>query len=470
MQGKQRDRRRKPPGAARRAITCDQPCRPLIFALLVAFFGSAGLTRTVRAETDRPNVILLVADDVGWADVGYHNPEMRTPHLDSLARSGLRLEQHYVQPECTPTRVALMTGRYPSRFGIHAIGASNEQAYPAGTLTMARLLKQAGYDTAIVGKWHMGSRPEWGPLHHGFDHAYGSLAGAVGMYDHRYRLDSPYARTWHRNHTFIDETGHATDLVCQEAVRWIQQPRTAPFFLYVAFHAAHTPLVEEPKWLDLNRHIDRTDRQLFAASVSHMDWAVGQIVDALDKQDLTDRTLILFTSDNGAQVFHRGGAYPPPDPPLADFSSNQPLRGRKTETYEGGIRVPAFMVWPDRLAPREITTPIHAVDWLPTLAARLGMDLPDDSALDGVNVWPVLGGSGDVDRSRPLYWVWGRERDRIALRWGDWKLVRPARGAAWELYNLAQDPFEADNRAVEESDLVAQLRAMLENEQARDAP
>ncbi|MCA9438320.1 MAG: sulfatase-like hydrolase/transferase [Candidatus Omnitrophica bacterium] len=147
------------------------------------------------APAQPPNILFIVSDDQGWNDIGYHNDDLRTPNLDQLAETGVRLEHHYVQPQCTPTRVALMTGRYPSRFGPHCTTASNDQSYPIGTPTLASLLQSAGYDTGLFGKWHMGSKPEWGPNHYGFDFSYGSLAGAVGMYDHRYRLNTPYAQT-----------------------------------------------------------------------------------------------------------------------------------------------------------------------------------------------------------------------------------------------------------------------------------
>ena len=166
------------------------------YATLLALPGCVG-EFVIDADADKvkPNILLIAADDQGWGDIGYHNPQIKSPNLDRLARTGVELDYHYVQPQCTPTRVALMTGRYPSRFGSHCTQASNSRAFPTGMLTMASMLKQIGYETMIIGKWHLGSKPEWGPNHYGFDYSYGSLAGAVGMYDHRYRLDSPFAKT-----------------------------------------------------------------------------------------------------------------------------------------------------------------------------------------------------------------------------------------------------------------------------------
>ncbi len=182
-----------------------------------------GMIATAPAAAPRPNVLILVADDLGWSDVGYHNPEMRTPSIDKLVQESVELDCHYVMPMCTPTRVALLTGSYPSRFGNHCTQASNDQALPFGTPTLASVLQEAGYQTALIGKWHLGSLPEWGPNLFGFDYSFGSLAGAMAPYDHRYQLNRPaYIRTFHRNHEFIDEPGHITDLTAGEAIEWIR--------------------------------------------------------------------------------------------------------------------------------------------------------------------------------------------------------------------------------------------------------
>ena len=441
--------------------------------------GAAALRRFARAAErpgrpagrleKKPNIVLIVSDDQGWNDIGYHNPQFRTPNLDKLARGGIELDCHYVQPQCTPTRVAIMTGRYPSRFGLHCTYASNAQAYPIGTLTMASMLKGLGYETAITGKWHMGSKPEWGPNHYGFDHSHGSLAGAVGMYDHRYRLKSPYSRTWHRNLKFIEQEGHATDLVAAEAVAWIKKKRSAPFFLYVPFHAVHTPIVEkDPKWREMNAHIKQKDRRSFAAAVSHLDWAVGQIVKALDDTKQRKDTLIIFTSDNGGFPNHRGGAYPPPDPPLKNFSSNAPLRGYKGQVYEGGMRVPALVNFPGHLKPRKVAAPMHAADWMPTLAKLLGCTPETDPKWDGCDVWPLVTGKCTDPPQREFYWVWGSKQ--TALRRGDWKILSFSNGKTWELYNLAKDPYEKQNLAKSEPERLGTLVAAWKQQRARDRP
>ncbi len=419
----------------------------------------------------KPNVLFIVSDDQGWNDIGYHNPELRTPNLDALARAGVELDAHYVQPQCTPTRVALMTGRYPSRFGKHCTQASNERSYAIGTLTMAHMFKSMGYATGMSGKWHMGSLPKWGPNHHGFDYSHGSLAGAVGMYDHRYRLNRPeYTQTWHRNHEFITEVGHVTDLTANEAVRWINEHRGEPWFFYVPFHAVHTPLIEgDTKWHHLNKHIADPDRRLFAAAVSHMDAAVGRMVEALEKTGQRKRTIIVFTSDNGGIAgAYPGGNYPPPDTKLAKgFSSNAPLRGGKTTAYEGGIRVPALINYPGKLPAHKLTTPMHAVDWMPTLAGVVGYKPEQDPAWDGQNVWPMLVDAEHKPAPRTIYWVWGPRRWE-ALRDGDWKIVRNGAHKPWQLYDLAADPNEQTNLAQDRRDVVLKLVEKYKAERAKD--
>lgn len=430
-----------------------------------------GCVLTSQTPASGPNVLFVVADDLGWDDVGYHNPRMRTPTIDALAKGGVELDCHYVQPQCTPTRVALMTGRYPSRFGLHCCHATNDKCFPVGTLTLARVMKRAGYAAGMSGKWHLGSEPEWGPNHHGFDYSHGSLAGAVGMYDHRYRLDTPFADTWHRNHEPLQEVGHVTDLTAAETVRWIESHTSLdePWFFYVPFHAVHTPLVEgDLRWHEMNKHHDTADRRLYGAAASHMDDAIRQMVEALDRTGQRERTLIVFTSDNGAQVNHGGNAYPPPDPKLKNFSSNKPLRGSKTQTYEGGYRVPAFVSWPAELKAGRVETPMHVVDWMPTLAKLVGFRSDDQTAWDGQDVWPLVTGERTAAEDRTIYTVWGNKRQRESLRHGDWKIVRN-RGPKWELYRLSDDPYEKQNLAAEEPEAFGRLMKLYGKQRALDA-
>lgn len=435
------------------------------FIRMIVFLLALGVS---FAAADKPNIVLIVIDDMGWSDIGYHSKEIRSPTLDELARTGVELDQHYVMPQCTPTRVALMTGRYPSRFGRHCTTASNVQSYPFETVTLAKALRDAGYDTAITGKWHMGSLPQWGPRKFGFNHTHGSFAGAVGMLDHRYRLNvKRYTRTWHRNDQYIEQEGHAYDLCTDEAVGWIEKTLKPPFFLYVPYHGVHTPLVEPEKRIAAQTQTTG-DRRIMAAAVQHLDQQIKRILDALERKKLRDNTLIIITSDNGGYPNYRGGNYPAPDPKLKNFSSNAPLRGQKCDIYEGGIRVPALVNWPGRLKPRKVTAPIHAVDWMPTLCKLVGVKLDDNLKWDGRDVWPmILGEQTRTDPKHVFYWLWGD--DRIALRRGDWKLAQNGRKAPVQLFNLAEDPNETTDLAKKNPEKFAELKRLLKQQQEQDA-
>jgi arylsulfatase A-like enzyme len=424
------------------------------------------------ARARRPNILIFVADDLGWGDVSWNNPAMRTPNLDKLCRSGVRLDQHYVASMCTPTRVALLTGRFPTRFGISL--AQNEQAVPFETVTLASALKQAGYDTAIAGKWHLGSLPKWGPQHFGFDSGYGLLAGGCGPYSHLYKA-GPYARTWHRQGALLDENGHVTDLIADEAIRWLNERGERPFFLYVPFTAPHVPVQETEKWrratgLSLQ---DVPEAKLeFYAAIAHMDDAVGRIMAALRKTGRDRDTIVIFTSDNGATPDQANETWMTSDDPRDKFiagpagGTNAPLRGKKTTVYEGGIRVPAFVVWPGRLQPGIFPGVMHAVDWMPTLTSIAGYRAAKDLKWDGRDMLPAITGETRAPE-RQLYWVAARW-SHSAVRDGDWKLVVAKDGSSKELFNLAKDPSEKDNLASREPSRVAALQKLHERLSAAD--
>ncbi|HRH95034.1 MAG TPA: sulfatase-like hydrolase/transferase, partial [Prosthecobacter sp.] len=241
--------------------------RLLLFLLLCPLLNAAPL---------RPNLVFIMADDLGWADVAFHGGNAPTPHLDKLVSEGLELTHHYVAPVCSPTRTGLMTGRCWSRFGVTS--PQNNRALPWDTVTLPRALKSAGYETCLTGKWHLGSKPEWGPNHYGFDHSYGSLAGGVGPWNHFYKKGE-FSVTWHRDEKLMTESGHVTDLITREACEWIAGRKDTPFFLYVPFTAVHLPLKEPEEWLakvpagitgDVPRH--------YAACIMHLDDAVGKII------------------------------------------------------------------------------------------------------------------------------------------------------------------------------------------------
>lgn len=447
--------------------------RLFIARLLVSL---AALTAVTLPAAPPPNVVLFLADDLGWADVPWHGSPARMPHLDRLAREGVRLEAHYVHPMCSPTRAALLSGRYASRFGVTA--AQNQRAYPWSTVTLAGALRAAGYATALTGKWHLGSKPDEGPQKFGFDHGYGSLAGGVTPFTHRYK-EGEFSVTWHRNGKLIEEEGHVTDLIAREAVQWLEQRDAAkPFFLYVPFTAIHVPIAEPDKWLNANAHLTDPAQRLRAASASHMDDAIGQVLAALDRKKLRDNTLVLFLSDNGAHgpSPNQGGPYPGDFGALRVGNDNLPLRGHKSGVYEGGIRTPGIAHWPGKLMPGEVHTPLHAVDWMPTLCALTGAKPPGDLKWDGANIWPVLTRMEKSPAPRVIYSA-GTGFRSAALRHGDWKLIvnRPAEGKkgakqppAEELYHLAADPGEKQNLAAEKPDVLAEMKRRLAEISVRD--
>jgi arylsulfatase A-like enzyme len=438
---------------------------------------------------ERPNVIVIISDDQGWADIGYNNPKVYTPHLDRLANAGAKLTSHYVMPQCTPTRVALMTGRYPGRFGTAGLAANNKPSFPLGTPTLAKMFQDCGYETFMSGKWHLGSTPEHGPNHFGFDQSHGSLTGAVGMYDHRYhaKADTPYDPTWHRNHEIIpgyQNSRHVTDLTSEEAVKFINRERDQPFFLYLPFHAPHTPLdergqfVDSPtqpdpknpqrwlnedkiKWFNDPKGIiqaeESRDKRLLLATVHHLDSAIGEVLNALNKSGQRKNTIILFSSDNGPWMNNGGGGYPD-NYPLKDYNQPDNLRGKKLDVWEGGIHVAGFINWPDRIKAREVSEHVHIIDWFPTLASMINFRPAKKLDWDGVDLCPLLFRQQSLPE-RDLYWIWHPTVNRWALSHKQWKIVKYNRGepkvSQWQLFNLEKDPQEKHNLAGQHPEVVS---------------
>lgn len=461
----------------------------------------SGLSVSCTKEAEKPNVIVLLVDDLGWGDIGYNNPEkVYTPNMDALAASGITFTQHYSMPQCTPTRVAVFTGRYPGRFGTTGLMAANKNSFPKVTPTLATMFREAGYETYLCGKWHMGSTFEHGPAHFGFDRSYGSLTGAVGMYDHRYR-EGEYEFTWHRDMVAIEGTEngtHATDLVAGDAIRFIREDRERPFFMYLAFHAPHTPLdergafkdrptqpdPEQPeRWLNEDeipwfndpegkiQNEPDPEKRLLLAVVHHLDYAIGEVVRALEETGKRENTLILFSSDNGPQVNWGGNAYPD-DLHLTDFNQPIPMRGRKLDVYEGGIHVPGFASWPAVLERKEVDQAVHVIDWFPTLAALLGFEEAKEYQLDGKD----LGGLLFHDKAlepRPLYWIWHTRTNRWALRFGDWKIVKygeeePVLPDDWQLFKIDEDPEEEHDLGSENPEKREELHKLFLVERSKD--
>jgi len=438
--------------------------------------GLLALGAHAAAEPVRPNILLIVADDMGWADVSWHGGKFATPRMAELLKTSVELDRHYVQPVCTPTRTALLSGRWTSRFGPHVLGPTNMRAFPAGTYTLATALKSAGYRTSISGKWHLGGKAEWGPLHYGFDQAYGFLTGAVDPWTHKYRA-GPLEDTWNRDGVLLKEEGNATELVAADAKRVILEKK-GPWFAYVPFGAVHIP-IDAPKeyfkpYAGVKFHDDpaKDDSiRRYAAFVSQLDAKVGELVDALKASGQLENTLVVFTSDNGG-IASGANPYVGSTKGSPAITTNAPLRGWKNTPYEGGMRVNAFVSWPGRLPAGKNAAPMHAADWLPTLANVAGVKLPADLKLDGLDRWAVLTGADARPAPRTIYVP---HYQRSAVFHGDWKLIAPhanPQGKA-ELYDLAKDPYEQDECSARFPEKLQEMRqrfAALRQDDLPDVP
>jgi arylsulfatase A-like enzyme len=396
---------------------------------------------SVAAESTahpRPNVVFLLVDDLGWGDCGFSGgTEIKTPHIDALAKAGAVLEAHYVQPVCSPTRSCLMTGRYPTRTGVYGIVRPHSAwGLPLAERTLADELRAAGYATAICGKWHLGEfKPEYLPLARGFDHHYGHYFGMIDYFTHTRGGD----RDWHRDGKPLAEPGYSTELLATEACRVIAtRDRNEPLFLYVPFNGVHTPLQVPPRYLEPYGQLTG-GRQVLAGMLAAVDEGVGRIVAALDAAGMRDDTLIVFSSDNGGQA----------------PGTNGPLRDFKGSLYEGGIRGAAFASWPGRIpAGQRIREPVHIVDWFPTLVGLAGVKTDPARPLDGVDIWPVLTARGKSTHAEILV---ASGPGTAALRAGDWKLI-VGEGLEPELYDLAADGSERHDLAATEPARLAALQ------------
>ncbi|MBT5059824.1 MAG: sulfatase-like hydrolase/transferase [Gemmatimonadetes bacterium] len=427
------------------------------------------------AKPDQPNILYILADDLGWGDVGFHGAPIRTPILDRLATDSVELTQHYVCPMCTPTRASLLTGRHPSRFGAHATVPSNAPVLPDGYVTLATTLRLAGYETGLFGKWHLGSAPQFGPNHFGFDRAYGSLAGGVDPYNHFYKRGE-HSVTWHSDGTLMEEQGHVTDLIARQAVEWIES-RKGPWFCYVPFTAVHVPIKPtqdsvaqyDGVHFDDDPARDASFRK-YAAYTSHMDAAIGQLLEALERTCERENTIVVFTSDNGGindLPLHGTDKYPGWQEAYARLGSNLPYRGVKAQLYEGGVRVPTLVNWRSHLAPGVVDAPLQVVDWMPTFIQLAGATLEHDPQWDGRDVWAQIEGVGasleESPDDRTLFWNFRGDRN-LGVRHGDWKLIdREIEGERVnELFDIVRDPHEEQDLVNDEVERVRDLSEAIE--------
>ena len=368
------------------------------FAVLLFAFVST-------AAGSQPNILLMVADDLGWNDVGYNGSEIKTPAIDQLAAEGLRLDRYYAFPYCTPTRVAIMTGRSPLRFGM-AGPIIDHGGLPLDETTLGDVFQDAGYQTWFMGKWHIGhEKRAHFPNERGWEHSYGSLTGGLDHYSHNSDVLMGVP-DWHRNGMPVEETGHTTDLYTQEALELIRgRDPSKPFLLYLAWNAPHTALQAPERYVKRYEGIDNELRRIYAAMVAHLDDSVAALVEGLDKEGLRDNTLVIWSSANGGEPV--GGA------------DNGRLRGAKGSPYEGGVRVPGLVHWSGKIKPGIMSQLTSAHDWLSTLAAAAGIPSDTEKPLDGFNMWPAIASRESVGRGDL---VLGSRFGRTVLR-GRWKYV-----------------------------------------------
>jgi arylsulfatase A len=441
----------------------------LICCLLVAACSSQ------LSAAERPNIVLVVADDLGYGDLGcYGHPIVKTPNLDRFAREGLRLTACYsAAANCSPARTGLMTGRTPYRVGVHnQIPFLSPMHMRESEVTVATLLRRAGYATYHSGKWHLNGMfnlvGQPSPAEHGFDRSLGTQNNCLPNHKNPYnfvRDGIPVGRL----------EGYASQLVADEAIRYLRVPREAnqPFFLYVCFHEPHEPINTDPQFAKHYHYPDDPGRTAYYGNITQMDHAFGRLLAAIDELKLADDTLVWFTSDNGPARtrWHNAG-------------SAGPLREYKGHVYEGGIRVPGIIRWPKRIvAGGESDVPVVGTDFLPTVAAVAGFAAPADRVIDGQNVLPLLTG-GEFRRTKPLYWQfnYALSEPKVALRDGDWKIVarltklpeqrgridessndalKHAEPTGFELYNLRADIGERNDLAAAEPEKLAAIQTAL---------
>ena len=418
----------------------DLQFRILLFSfLIVSSFSCKNETKTSAEKKDasstqkpeKPNFLVIIADDAGWNDMSFHGSEIQTPNLDKLATSGTQLERFYVNPTCSPSRASLLTGMPASRMGIVApISGRSEKTLPDSIITLPQALKKANYQTALMGKWHLGLTPASGPEAYGFDYSYGFLHGQIDQYSHEYKNGDP---SWHRQGKLIEEEGHATDLITQEAVKWLsEQKENQQFFLQLAYSAPHIPLQEPEKWIEKYSFIENKSRRDYAAAMAHLDEAIGQVLQHLDSLGLKENTIVLFMSDNGAQ------------------ESWNP-----TTQYDGKYGPN------DQLGSNHISV----TDVMPTFLELAAVEIPEQ--VEGESLTSIL--KDKTDENHDIY-VRGHKQESFIQK--PWKLVRTRHLDAeteFELFNIEEDPSEEKNVIAEYQDIANKLKEAIQQQFNRDA-
>jgi arylsulfatase A-like enzyme len=421
-------------------------CGLLCCALLGLLCGHA------VAAPARPNLLLIVSDDQGYADTGFNgSKDIPTPNLDRLAKSGVCCTSGYVTHAfCSPTRAALLTGRYQQRFG-HEFNPvydplDAQEGLPLTEKLLPEFLSDAGYVTGWIGKWHLGASPAHTPQRRGFRETFGFIGGGHQYWNWKTN-QYQYTLPLERNGLAIEVTNHLTTVFGEEAAAFVKRHTQEPWFLYLAFNAPHTPLQPTPERLARFAHLKPANRAKYAAQVSLLDDAIGATLDALKASGQEARTLVFFFSDNGG--------------PDSNGSDNAPLRGFKGQLYEGGVRVPFLVSWPGRLpAGQDYAQPVSSLDVFATALAGAGVRLPAERKLDGVNLLPYFAGEISGRPHERLGWRMGGNQ-RWAMREGDWKLVR-LKGQPDELYDLATDLGEKQNLAAAKPEVAKRLATALD--------
>jgi arylsulfatase A-like enzyme len=417
------------------------------------------LAAPARGADSRPNIVIILSDDMGYADIGAHGcRDIPTPHIDRLAAEGVRLTDAYANGSfCTPTRAALLGGRYQQRFGVEDL----TRPLPLAAVTLPARLKAAGYATGMVGKWHLGTRPGFTPVDRGFDEFFGFLGGGH-IYLPRPEAKGEYNAPILRNGQPVDERRYLTDAFGEEAAAFVdrQQHATKPFFLYLAFNAVHAPLEATGRHLDRFPGITDRNRRVYAAMLAAMDDAIGRVLEALKQIGQEDRTLVIFHNDNGGPTTRNA----------VNGSRNTPLRGSKCETFEGGIRVPMILRWPGVLEPGTVyRQPAISLDLTATAIAAARADA---TQLDGVDLVPFLTGKRQGAPHEALFWRSRTMSDNYGMRQGRWKFVHSTEGsdrpgprqqpARDLLFDLAADPGERHDLARERPETLAELKRRYE--------
>ncbi len=411
--------------------------------LTLPLMAATSSGQNTNSSAKKPNVIILLADDLGTSDVAYRGGEIDTPNIDRLAKEGLRLERYYVFPVCSPTRSALMTGRSPMRLGVIYTVIRPWETYgvPVEEHFLPQTFKEAGYETAMTGKWHLGhAKKAFLPNQRGFDHSYGHVNGALDYFEH-YRdggLD------WHRDGKALVEKGYTTDLVAKEASRLIRsRDKSKPLFLYVPFNAPHAPLQAPPELMEkYSKRISNEKRRTFAAMVDAMDTAIGQIRKTVQEEGMANDTLFMFFSDNGG--------------PIGQAATNVPLRGGKAQTFEGGIRSPGILHWPGKVPVGESKQIMTVMDVFPTLAAAVGIKTRNRKPFDGKNMWSKLL-AGKTEPREDLFFAHGNFH---AVFHNEWKLV--TQDDKKYLFRHNEDREEKFDLAAKHADVVKDLSARIE--------